>query len=252
MSPYDVLELELTRCEKLTLLALLKHANKNGACYPGIETIARLGSQGSSSVSRSLEALEKKGYISRRLRTTNKGRMSTLYQLSLNPTVGFSEQKTATDTQSPNPTVGFSEQKTATDTQSPNPTVGFSEKPSIDYNAYMAFYNAKKPAAWSAIDLVNDYRQSKIRTLVKKRGHEGAFTAFRHAVLAVAGDRESGVPPMKWWSEQTNLNFETIFRSNNLQTWVEAYRDAIGKPRVRLTAPANDLAAVLAGDYGHN
>jgi len=234
MSPYDVLELELTRCEKLTLLALLKHANKNGACYPGIETIARLGSQGSSSVSRSLEALEKKGYISRRLRTTNKGRMSTLYQLSLNPTVGFSEQKTATDT------------------QSPNPTVGFSEKPSIDYNAYMAFYNAKKPAAWSAIDLVNDYRQSKIRTLVKKRGHEGAFTAFRHAVLAVAGDRESGVPPMKWWSEQTNLNFETIFRSNNLQTWVEAYRDAIGKPRVRLTAPANDLAAVLAGDYGHN
>ena len=229
-----MLELELTRCEKLTLLALLKHANKNGACYPGIETIARLGSQGSSSVSRSLEALEKKGYISRRLRTTNKGRMSTLYQLSLNPTVGFSEQKTATDT------------------QSPNPTVGFSEKPSIDYNAYMAFYNAKKPAAWSAIDLVNDYRQSKIRTLVKKRGHEGAFTAFRHAVLAVAGDRESGVPPMKWWSEQTNLNFETIFRSNNLQTWVEAYRDAIGKPRVRLTAPANDLAAVLAGDYGHN
>lgn len=53
-----------TTNEKIVLMVLAYHKNhKNKQCYPGIETIIKETSLSKSSVFRTLQSLEKKGFI---------------------------------------------------------------------------------------------------------------------------------------------------------------------------------------------
>lgn len=228
---FEVLELNLPSTQKSVLLALLKHADTEGKCYPGIDTLTQLTSLGSSTVGRALKALEAAGYITRTIRATNKGRSSTLYQLT---------QKPATVV-SPKPTESVSTESAVADTQNQKPAVGVSKtKPKsepIDYTAFQEFYNANRPSAWGPMRSMNKSRKAKVKAFVEEHGRENAFDLFRQSVR--------GVP--QWWREK-KFTFDTFFQDNRAIKWAELCDDS-PKPAPFMS---NDLTAVLGADYGHN
>ncbi|MEW8280722.1 MAG: helix-turn-helix domain-containing protein [Candidatus Thiodiazotropha sp.] len=68
---------------KFLLVTLANHANKDGACYPGIESLCQKTGMHRSSVIRHIQTLINNGFISKLIRPGDgSGRKSNLYQLN--------------------------------------------------------------------------------------------------------------------------------------------------------------------------
>ena len=67
---------------KYVLLAIAKHADDQGECYPSMERLARLTGLSQRTVLRKIGWLEKAGYVSIRRRTKAGKKTSNLYSVS--------------------------------------------------------------------------------------------------------------------------------------------------------------------------
>lgn len=84
MAYYDSIyqDRELSPRAKSVLIYLKDHANKQGACWPGINTIATGVSLSRSTVKRALHELEQTGMIEKNRRWRDNGSLtSNLYQI---------------------------------------------------------------------------------------------------------------------------------------------------------------------------
>lgn len=228
-SCFDVLELGLPLPQKAVLLALLKHVDADGRCFPSLATLATLTSQSERTVGRALNALEAAGYLTRQIRATNKGRSSTLYQLTDKLSSDFLQ----------NDTVTTSNEKAVTDKQPQNDTVTTSKNDPIDYTAWQEFYNANKPNTWASTKAMNRHRQNKVKAFVNEHGRNHAFDLFKQGLR--------GAP--KWWREK-NFTFDTLFEKNHLIKWAELAED--DTPAFTPPPRSNDLTQILGDGYGHN
>lgn len=74
---------EILQGPKLVLLALARHADANGCCYPGQERLAEMAGMGDRAIRRHLEWLDEAGLISREHRYRNRRRTSDYYRLRI-------------------------------------------------------------------------------------------------------------------------------------------------------------------------
>ena len=73
---------ELTSRDKVVLIYLRDHANKEGTCWPGINTIAAGVSLSRSTVKRALDDLVRAGLVEKSNRRRENGSLSSnLYQI---------------------------------------------------------------------------------------------------------------------------------------------------------------------------
>ena len=68
---------------KYVLLAIAKHADEQGECYPSMERLARLTGLSQRTVLRKIGWLEKAGYVSIQRRTKAGKKTSNLYSVRL-------------------------------------------------------------------------------------------------------------------------------------------------------------------------
>jgi|DEB0MinimDraft_10_1074344.scaffolds.fasta_scaffold137560_2 DNA-binding transcriptional regulator YhcF (GntR family) len=68
---------------KYVLLAIAKHADEQGECYPSMERLARLTGLSQRTVLRKIGWLEKAGYVSIKRRTVAGKKTSNLYSVRL-------------------------------------------------------------------------------------------------------------------------------------------------------------------------
>lgn len=86
MAYYDSVyqDRELSPRAKVVLIYLKDHANKQGTCWPGINTIAAGVSLSRSTVKRALDDLVKAGLVEKARRWRENGSLSSnLYQIKL-------------------------------------------------------------------------------------------------------------------------------------------------------------------------
>lgn len=109
MIPQEVLlDPTLTPAAVMTFLALAKHANKDGTCFPSVRKLAKVSRNSPSTVRSHLAALEKRGFISRhsRFRSEGRGQTSSSYQLMPAAPTVRDERAIAGDTPPGSPAVG--------------------------------------------------------------------------------------------------------------------------------------------------
>lgn len=77
---------ELGSRDRLVLLALADHADREGCCFPGQGSIAQKTGLSRDTVGRAVRHLERAGYLEREPRTRGDGgRTSDLYKLAVTP-----------------------------------------------------------------------------------------------------------------------------------------------------------------------
>jgi len=238
----SALDLDIPSSEKLVLVALSRYADAEGACYPGIGRLAQDTSLTTRTVTSCVGALSRRGLIEKRTRSTSRGRTSNSYILRLG------QQSEIDDTQTD--TISHSRLPRENNELAILETKPVKRQRKPDYDAFKDYWNAVIPPHWAQCIKITDTRQRLIKKLYEDVGAADAFDVFAAGVGFCVNDG--------WWLGKDGISIENIMSNGKLVGFAEKQqaKDAsggvTGQQVARVTAPANDLAAVLADDYGHN
>ena len=103
---------------------------------------------------------------------------------------------------------------------------------------WLEHYNAHKPPAWIACELLNDKRRRRIRAFVREHGEAQARVMFANALRFVRHD--------EWWATKP-IKFDTIWTKNHLLEWHEAWLELQSNPLHSLSPANRRLAEQAAG-----